>query len=77
MSLVSGRTFGLDKRGSRIWALLEQPQSVSALVASLVAQYEITPGQCQADLIGFLDTMVAADLAIFTNSGDQTNAPTA
>lgn len=64
MSLLSGQTFGLDQRGTRIWALLEQPQTLAALVETLVQQYETTPEQCQADVLEFLGRMTANNLAI-------------
>jgi coenzyme PQQ synthesis protein D (PqqD) len=68
MSLQSGRTFGLDKRGTRIWELLEQPQTLAALVDALVKQYDTTPEQCQADVLEFLGRMVASDLAILQDT---------
>jgi hypothetical protein len=62
MSLTTGQTFGLDKRGARIWTLLEQPRSLENLVAELVKIYNATPEQCQADVAGFLAKMAEVQL---------------
>ena len=76
MSLQSGRTFGLDKRGSRIWELLEQPQSLAVLVEKLVKQYDTTAEQCQADVLEFLEKMVTNDLASVKDPTAGDPAPT-
>lgn len=62
LSLVTGRTFGLDKRGSRIWALLEQPRAVADLVAELLKVYETTAEKCEADVLAFGGKLLEAQL---------------
>lgn len=68
MSLVTGRTFGLDKRGSAIWALIEQPRSIAAVVGELVKAYQVTPEKCQADVMTFAGQLVEAQLAAAKDS---------
>lgn len=62
MSLVTGRTFGLDKRGSRIWGLIEQPRAVSGVVAELLKVYDTSPEKCEADLKIFFGKLAEAQL---------------
>lgn len=62
MSLVTGRTFGLDKRGSRIWSLLEQPRSVEDVVTELLVVYDTTREKCLADLLTFAGKLSEAQL---------------
>lgn len=62
MSIATGRTFGLDKRGSRIWALLEQPATVDALVQALLRHYDTTAEKCRADVLTFVETLVENQL---------------
>ncbi|HWZ95153.1 MAG TPA: PqqD family protein [Opitutaceae bacterium] len=64
MSLVTGRTYGLDKRASRIWALLESPRSIEAIVAELLKSYATTAEKCQADLIEFARKLSEAQLTL-------------
>lgn len=62
MSIATGRTFGLDQRGSRIWALLEQPATVDALVGTLLQQYDTTAEQCRADVQAFIAQLITNQL---------------
>ncbi len=62
MSVATGRTYGLDKRGSRIWGLLENPTTVDALVQSLLQHYDTTAEKCRADVVAFLETLAANQL---------------
>ncbi len=63
MSLVTGRTFGLDKRASRIWSLLEQPRTIEAIVTELLKVYDTTPEKCLAGVITFASNLSEAQLA--------------
>lgn len=62
MSIATGRTFGLDKRGSRIWALLEQPATVDALVGALLPHYDTTAERCRADVETFIEQLITHQL---------------
>jgi hypothetical protein len=62
MSLITGRTFGLDKRGSRIWAILEQPCSIEEVVTKLLAFYDTSHDRCLADVLVFFDKLAEAQL---------------
>ena len=62
MSIEAGRFFSLNPIGSRIWALVEQPARVRDVCATLVAEYEVSPEQCQADVADFIDRLAEAGL---------------
>lgn len=48
--------------GSRIWELLEQPTSVSALCGALRSEYDVDEQQCLRDVSSFLEELRQADL---------------
>jgi hypothetical protein len=58
MSIEQGDYYGLDSVASRIWQLLEQPQTVSKITAQLMAEYEVAAEQCRADTGAFVREMV-------------------
>jgi hypothetical protein len=58
MSVDRGEYFGLNSVGSRVWALLEKPQSLDALCAQLVGEYEVDEAQCREDVTHFLQEML-------------------
>lgn len=58
MEPTGGVYYGLDTIGSRIWALLEQPQGVDELVAALCEEFEVPVETCEADVRELLNSMV-------------------
>jgi len=57
ISIENGKYYGMDAIGSRIWELIEAPQSVAEVVRILGEEYEVEQQQCQADILGFLDCL--------------------
>ena len=62
MELASGRFFDLDATGVVIWAMLEQPTSLNAIVSTLLAKYEIDEATCASEVTGFLTQMESLSL---------------
>lgn len=62
LDLDAGMYSGLDAVGTRIWQLLEREQTVAALRAALLDEYEVTIEQCQQDLLAFLKDLAAQNL---------------
>lgn len=54
MDIMSGKYYNLGEVGGRIWELLEEPSSVSALVEKLTAEYDVSAERCRADIEPFL-----------------------
>jgi hypothetical protein len=46
--------YSVDRVGKRIWELLQTPRSVAAILAALLARYEVDPGRCRDDLLRLL-----------------------
>lgn len=63
LDIRQGHCFGMAGVGAAIWRLLDQPRSIDDLVAALVADYEVEPDRCAADVGAFVDELVAAGLA--------------
>lgn len=57
MSIASGRYFGLDDTGRRIWELLVGPVSVAALCEQLVQEYAVDTATCERDVLALLRKM--------------------
>ena len=54
MSVDSGKYYSLDRIGSRIWELLEDPVSISVLVERLLREFQVERQTCVEDVIAFL-----------------------
>ena len=62
INIESGKYFGLDSIGSRIWELIAAPQRVSAVVDRLTEEYVVEREQCLADILIFLNRLYSEGL---------------
>jgi hypothetical protein len=54
LNVEQGSYYSLDPIAAEIWMLLEQPARVNDLVNQLQKKYNVSPEQCQADVLAFL-----------------------
>lgn len=58
MSAAKGNYIGLSAVGARIWELIETPRTVESLCATLIAEYDVAPSTCRAEVDSFLATLL-------------------
>ena len=63
MSIEKGAYFGLNPVATRIWDLIEQPKSLSELIAVIFGEYDVSVEQCEADVREFTADMIERGLA--------------
>lgn len=54
VDLGSGRFFGLDEVGTRVWDGMESETTVDALVDRVVAEFEVARPRAEKDLLALL-----------------------
>lgn len=59
LSIETGKYYGLDSIGSRIWELIEQPNTVCNVVKVLLTEYEVDDRVCTNDVMAFLHKLYA------------------
>jgi hypothetical protein len=64
LQLDSGKYFGLNPVGARVWQLLAQPRTVGEVLATLLAEYEVPADRCRADLLALLHKLHTAGLIV-------------
>jgi hypothetical protein len=57
MSVENGKYYGMDKIGSRIWAIMDQPRSVSNICDILLGEFDVGREQCELDVLHFLNKL--------------------
>jgi hypothetical protein len=57
LGMGDGVYYGLDSVGARVWALLATPRRVSELVRAVVGEFDVTPEQCERDVLALLDDL--------------------
>ncbi|MGB9746313.1 MAG: lasso peptide biosynthesis PqqD family chaperone [Bacteroidales bacterium] len=64
MSIQNGEYYGLDEVGSRIWQLLENPESAKTLTQKLIEEYEVSQETCLSDVMEFLNILAEKQLIV-------------
>jgi hypothetical protein len=59
--------YGMNSVGTRVWNLLQQPKSIREIRDALVDEYDVTPGECERDLLKLLEQMKTEGLIEFGN----------
>jgi hypothetical protein len=62
MNIESGKYFGLDNVGSRIWELIEKPHPVHELILELLKEYDVEENTCRQDVLAFLNKLYDQEL---------------
>ncbi|HEX4409644.1 MAG TPA: PqqD family peptide modification chaperone [Xanthobacteraceae bacterium] len=57
MSAEKGNYIGLSEVGARIWELIETPQDVTSVCATLENEFEVEPEICRTEVETFLDEL--------------------
>ena len=64
MDIMTGKYYNLGEIGGHIWELLEEPMTLTALIEKLTAEYDVTPKQCRADMLPFLEKLLERGLLV-------------
>lgn len=64
LNLESGKYYGLDEVGARMYALLAEHGNLEAAFQSLLAEYEVEPVQLEGDLIALVNDLAEQGLVI-------------
>jgi hypothetical protein len=62
LNLKNGVYCGLDRVGTRIWKLIQTPTTVLRVRDSLLDEYQVEPGRCEADLLALLQKLADQQL---------------
>ncbi|MCP3919686.1 MAG: PqqD family protein [bacterium] len=67
LQLERGIYHGLNPVAARVWELLEEPTTVSRIVDSILAEYEVDRERCEQDVKNLLMQMHEASLVVIGN----------
>lgn len=62
LDLHSGKYFGLDPVGTRLWHLLAQDSSLATAYQTLLDEYDVEAGRLQEDLLALVDRLASNGL---------------
>ena len=62
LELDSGRYFGLNESGTRMWSLLVHHGRIGLALEDLLREYDAPPEQIEQDLVFFVETLASRKL---------------
>jgi hypothetical protein len=57
LDIESGTYFGLNEVGARIWEMLESGETLEAVCARLLEEFEVSREQLQGDVLALVDEL--------------------
>ena len=57
MSVARGNYYSVDDVAARIWHLLSSPCTIATVCDTLASEYSVSPEQCAADVLEFLEQL--------------------
>jgi hypothetical protein len=67
LSVEKGKYYGLNDIAAAIWERIEQPIGVGDLCDSLQRAFHVSREMCEADVLAFLDQLLAKGLIRITD----------
>ena len=69
MDMNSGKYFGLNETGAKIWSLFDKYGDLKEVVKALCEEYEISKEKCEKEVIRFLKRLQQKDLIHVEETG--------
>jgi hypothetical protein len=57
LNIDKGTCYGLNKIGSRIWALIAEPKRVGDICATLMEEYDVDSATCERQVLDLLEEL--------------------
>ena len=64
LDVTRGVCYGLNRIGTRIWQLMETPQSTREIVELMITEYDVPPKVCMEQTLNLLRDLLAAELVV-------------
>ena len=62
LNLTSGIYYGLNEVGASIWKIIQEPKIVREIKETILHEYDVDPGQCEADVMALLNELLSRGL---------------
>lgn len=62
LSIKNGKYYNLGSIGGEIWALIEKPVTVEAVVTELESRYEVDRERCEMEVLNFVNELMKENL---------------
>jgi len=70
LDMKSGVYYGLNPVGARVWSLIQEPRTIGAVLETLLEEYDVEPGCCEAELFALIEDLAGRGLVEMKAAGD-------
>jgi hypothetical protein len=77
LCLKTGKYYGLNVLGARIWELLQSPMSLSEIEEIILSEFEVEPKECRVEVNSFIGLLESEGLIERVDGVDSEVPPTA
>lgn len=67
LSLKTGKYYGLNTLGARIWELLQTPRSTAVIEATILSEFDVGADECSTEVRSFIDLLKSEGLVESVN----------
>lgn len=71
MSIRQGKYYALESTAQRIWQMIETPAAIGDVVDRLLAEYDVAPADCDADVKKFAAELLEQGLVVEISDGSE------
>lgn len=68
INLSTGVYYSLDKVGSVLWEMIVEGHNPQEIVAAIIARYQASPEQVQADVVQVVEELIRENLIVSTDT---------
>jgi hypothetical protein len=71
MSIAQGKYYALENTAQRIWQMIDPPTAIGDVVDRLMAEYDVEPAACEADVRKFATELLEHGLIVEITGGSE------
>lgn len=71
LELQTGRYYGLNETGTRMWTLLLEHGRLEPILGVLLDEYEVTEDRLKGELLNFVETLASRRLLLLGRSHEE------
>ena len=62
LNLTSSIYYGLNEVGASIWKIIQEPKIVREIKETILHEFDVEPGRCEADVMALLNELMSRGL---------------
>jgi len=68
LNQADGVYYGLSDVGARVWTLVERSASIERIRETIVAEYDVDPSRCRADIEHLIAELISRGLVVIARA---------